>query len=189
VSGEPDATWNAGARAHAARLIAGIRLTAARAALGSKDGTAAANLASVVLETDPYDEAAVRILMEAHTVAGRSALAVAAYGQLRERLRADLGVEPSPETEATYAGILQIPGRRHTGSLAEPPQPPPRASLPGRDRELKALDDAFERVAAEGAELILEAPSRNSPCLPKKRKRERSWAASPLFSSRPCRRR
>ena len=112
LADEPDAAWVTGERAAAERLIAELRLTAARAALRARDNTAAANLASSMLERDPYDEAALRVLMEAYASAGRSALAVAAYGRARERLSEELGMDPAPETESIYLRISQLHDRR-----------------------------------------------------------------------------
>ena len=122
------------------------------------DDTAAANLASSMLERDPYDEAALRVLMEAHASAGRSALAVAAYGRARERLSEELGMDPAPETESIYLRILRqesisgraqaAPGRGHTSATARP-------ALPGRDRELAALDAALERAATGRVKLVV----------------------------------
>src|SRR5205807_962560 len=137
-----DAGWAVGERAVAERLIGEARLTAARAALSGGDIAAAADLAAAMFEGSPYDEAPLRLLMEAHTAAGRSALAIAAYGQLRERLSDELGVEPAPETEAIYLRILRqesLPGTGHgripTRRASESTMP----VLPGRERELLAL--------------------------------------------------
>jgi DNA-binding SARP family transcriptional activator len=63
-------------------------------------------LASQMLAADPYDETALRALMEALTRSGRPASALAAYSGARERLAEDLGAAPSTETEALHTAIL-----------------------------------------------------------------------------------
>src|SRR5581483_2606242 len=73
---------------------------------------------------------------------GRAASALALYGAVRTRLRDDLGLSPSRETEALHDMIL----------LADVPAAMP-AVLPGRAAELQALEDAVQRgglIAVEG---------------------------------------
>jgi DNA-binding SARP family transcriptional activator len=158
LADEPEASWVTGERAAAERLIAELRITNARAALQARDYTAAANLAASIVERDTYDEAALRLLMEAHASAGRSALAVAAYGRVRERLSEELGIDPAPETEAIYLRILRQEPVSST-SNAPPGAARPAESagsvLPGREQELAVLDAALERVAAGRVELVV----------------------------------
>ena len=79
LADEPDAAWVEADRAAAARAVARARVLTAEAALaGGRPGDAAA-AAEVALDHDPYDEAALRVLMRAHAAAGRPASALAAY--------------------------------------------------------------------------------------------------------------
>ena len=81
--------------------------------------------------------------MNAHVVAGRPASALAAYAATRARLAEDLGVSPSPDTEALHQRIL-------IGGPAD--EAPPRAAagtreLVGRAGELEVLDSDVKPAA------------------------------------------
>jgi DNA-binding SARP family transcriptional activator len=158
LADEPDAPWAEVERAAAARLVSQARHTAARAALAAGDPLAATEAAESLLDHDPYDEAALQVLMAAHTAAGRPASALAAYGRARARLAEDLGVSPSPATEAVHTAILReepIPGVVvGSPSAMGVTAPAGEAVLPGRDTELAALDAALERAAAGGPEIV-----------------------------------
>ncbi|MGZ4619411.1 MAG: ATP-binding protein [Frankiaceae bacterium] len=142
---DPDAEWAEADRAAAQRLAAHTAHTAAKAALVAGETTAAAELAGRVLDSDPYDEAALRLVMRAQAAAGRPASALAAYARFRQRLAEDLGVDPAPQTTALHTALLQ----RDAGtkaSAAVPAGPPPAApppTLAGRDDALAALDAAL----------------------------------------------
>ncbi len=176
---EPDAPWVEAERAATERLVGSLRHLAARAALGTADYSAAAAFAAGALDSDPYDEAALRLLMRAHALAGRPASALAAYTKVKECLDDDLGVDPAPETESLYLAILRqgplppepVPAatsqERAAGGGGSPPaapqspssfdarSSPPPSSLPGRTRELAALDAALDRAAAGRAQLVV----------------------------------
>ena len=111
------------------------------------------------LDHDPYDEAALRVLMRAYAAAGRPASALAAYARVRERLSEDLGVDPAPETEELHTLILLgdaapgagfdraalLPGSRWPG------RPGGRANTgtPGRGQENQSLfSSRARRVSA-----------------------------------------
>jgi DNA-binding SARP family transcriptional activator len=67
----------------------------------------AARDAELVLELEPFRETAYRLLMRAHAGAGNPAEAVRVYERCRGLIREELGVSPSPETEAVYLDILR----------------------------------------------------------------------------------
>jgi DNA-binding SARP family transcriptional activator len=125
------------------RLAARARLVAATALLAAGDWMAACDAAEQALERDPYDEAALRILLRAQVGGGRTAAALASYGRARQRLADELGTDPSPETAALFTAILR-------GDLAPPvPVPAPGApGLVGRDGELASLDAIALRARA-----------------------------------------
>ena len=127
--------WAQLRRADLERLIRRARQVAATALLDAGDWMAAADAAATALEYDPYDEAALRVLLRAQVMGGRVAAALATYASTRERLADELGTDPSPETEALQLAILR-------GELAPPgPAPAPAAlGLVGRDEELAYLD-------------------------------------------------
>lgn len=123
------------------RTTARARSVLAEAAIATGDPMAAAAAAGAALDDDAYDEAALRILMRAHASLGRPASALATYAQVRARLAEDLGVDPSPQTEALHASLLR----------GEPDRPvgiPPEVDLFGRDGELAALHASFAEAAA-----------------------------------------
>jgi tetratricopeptide (TPR) repeat protein len=127
--------WAQLRRADLERLIRRGRQVAATALLDAGDWMAAADAAATALEYDPYDEAALRVLLRAQVMGGRVAAALAAYASTRERLADELGTDPSPETEALQLAILR-------GELV-PPAPasaPAALGLVGRDEELAYLD-------------------------------------------------
>lgn len=103
---EEDGAWFDTPRAAAFRAAGSAGLVAAEAALALGDPLGAAAAAGLALDHDPYDEAALRVLMRAHAAAGRPASALAAYADVRARLRDDLGVSPDLATEELHHRIL-----------------------------------------------------------------------------------
>jgi len=146
VSGE----WAQLRLAELDRLAGRARRVAATALFEAGDWMAAADAASAAVAADGYDEESLRILLRAHVAGGRVAAALSAYAQARERLAADLGTDPSPETVALYTAILR-------GEL--PPPPPAPAGRPvglvGRDDELAYLDTMTGRARDGSAEIVV----------------------------------
>jgi DNA-binding SARP family transcriptional activator len=145
--------WAQLRQAELSRLTGRARLVAAAALLEAGDWMAAADTAAAAAERDPYDEAALRLLLRAHVMGGRVAGALSLYASARERMADELGTDPSPETTALYTAILR-------GELTGPG---PAASGPGgpvlvgRDDELAYLEavaararDAVEVVVVDG---------------------------------------
>ena len=156
--------WAQLRRADLERLIRRARQVAATALLAAGDWMAAADAAATALEYDPYDEAALRVLLRAQVMGGRVAAALAAYASTRERLADELGTDPSPETEALQLAILR-------GELVPPaPAPAPAAlGLVGREEELAYLDAVALRAhgarpdagaGAEAGAVLRQAPAR-----------------------------
>jgi len=141
---EEDGDWVEVERASGEALVASARRIAADGALRAGDHTAAAAVAEAALAHDPYDEAVLRVLMRAHVAAGRPASALAAYVRVRERLADDLGVSPTPQTEALHDAIVLDEPPTELASNSEAGD----TALPGRTAELGALDAALERVLA-----------------------------------------
>lgn len=61
---------------------------------------------SAVLALEPLREPLAALLMRALQATGRRAEAIAAYGRIRDRLAADLGVEPGEELRRTHRAVL-----------------------------------------------------------------------------------
>jgi DNA-binding SARP family transcriptional activator/tetratricopeptide (TPR) repeat protein len=131
------------------RLISRARLVAATALLEAGDWMAAADAASAAAERDPYDEAALRVLLRAYVMGGRVAGALAAYSAARERMADELGIDPSPETTALFTAILR-------GELTVPVRPSPASpGLVGRDDELAYLEAIATRARGGPAEVVV----------------------------------
>ncbi|MBV6509416.1 MAG: hypothetical protein JJLCMIEE_02507 [Acidimicrobiales bacterium] len=147
LADEPDASWASVERLRVERLVATVEHVMAQSALALGDLDTAALRSRTALDHDPYDEAALRVLMGAHVAAGRPGSALAVYADVRRRLGEDLGVSPTAETEAVHTAVLQqepLPGvavgrRLESAGSAE--------ALAGREDDLAFLDRAFERAA------------------------------------------
>ena len=100
------------------------------------------------------DEQAARLLMRAHEAAGNRAAALAVHEQLRRRLDDDLGIRPSPETEALHLHLLgEAPApapRAGTEPLRVPRAATSGGPFIGRATERSALLDAWQRVVGAG---------------------------------------
>ncbi|KAK1185415.1 BTAD domain-containing putative transcriptional regulator [Streptomyces sp. NBS 14/10] len=119
---------------------------------------------------EPYDEPLAALRMRALYGSGRQAEALTAYQETRDRLRAELGVEPGEELRRVHQGVLRrddllLLGRaaRQRAAASAPAQPPARrnelpgdtACLVGREAELALLtapvpDGAVSVAAVDG---------------------------------------
>ena len=63
--------------------------------------------AAEMVDLDPFKETAYQLLMKMHAAAGDRAEALRVFAKCRELLRDELGVSPSPQTEAVYLEILR----------------------------------------------------------------------------------
>lgn len=88
----------------------------------------------------PFDERLRCVLMSALHRSGRTADALAQYGDLRRGLAADLGISPSQATEAVYAEIL-------AGDRRQAEEPP--ADEPVRPAQLPHDNETFVGRADE----------------------------------------
>ena len=115
------------------------------------------------LEHDPLQETAYRRLMRSHLAAGERAAAVQAYERCRETLAEEMGISPSPETEALAVRARKAKGqtpapatKEATTAGAGEPVAPPLAGGPmvGREGHFASLVEAYYR-AADGHPRIL----------------------------------
>ncbi|MBV9660894.1 MAG: AAA family ATPase [Acidimicrobiales bacterium] len=149
---EEDGDWLDEARPGVDRLVARARLLAGEAAFAAGEFGAARAAAQSVLDGDPYDEAALRLVMRADAAAGRPGAALAAYATVRHRLSEDLGADPAPETEQLHTAIVR--GEFTTASDADDRTP----ELVGREGEIELLDALLARAAgAAAAGAVIEA--------------------------------
>lgn len=142
--------WARRRHADLEHLASRARRVAATVLLEAGDWMTAADAATAALERDPYEEAALRVLLRAYVMGGRVGAALAAYAGIRERLADELGTDPSPETAALHTAILR-------GELAPPaPLPVSRAiGLVGRDSELAYLDAVAMRACGGSGEVVV----------------------------------
>lgn len=149
---EEPAEWIDAERESAARSATLARFTSAQIALGAGDPWTAVTAASSTLDRDPYDEAALRLLMTACAAAGRPAQGINAYLEMAQRLRDELGIDPAPETTASYVDLLQQRVPAQVKGIGGERLPGER--LPGRERELRTLDAALETASGGRAVLL-----------------------------------
>lgn len=133
--------WRKAAAAHARELEAAGHPSEAAALLGR------------LLEDDLLAEDTVQLALRAHYRAGQREAALRLYGNFREQLAAELGLEPLAETDALVALIRRAEPLREAAFRPAPPIPvavqhPPR--VVGRA-------EAFGALRAGGAPVTLVA--------------------------------
>jgi len=151
--------WLDRAREHFGRLAVQAASDLAELEWSRGHVEAALSRARRALDLSPYDEACLRRLLGWLAERGRRAQAIVEYDRFADRLRRELEIEPSPETQAYVRSLAPeesteevfngprvqgSPGeeRRADGESAETPDhEPPPLSPPGhdaRDRDTKS---------------------------------------------------
>jgi DNA-binding SARP family transcriptional activator len=74
---------------------------------GNHEPLLAIQHAAEMVQLEPFRETAYQLLMKMHAAAGDRAEALRVFAKCRELLRDELGVSPSPQTEAVYLEILR----------------------------------------------------------------------------------
>lgn len=161
-AGEAWDTWISTSRSETDRCAAKIfqRLAELRERTGERE--AAHRLAQRWLEVDPWDEAAHRQVMRLLAADGARSQAIAHAARLAERLRKELGVEPSAATLELAASIR---ARRFPNAIAQLPSTlfPDRSSIRARppfvDRvaEIDWLDANLDESLAGNGRVALIA--------------------------------
>ncbi|MDG4762667.1 AAA family ATPase [Solwaraspora sp. WMMD406] len=127
---------------------------ASRAATGTGDHNRAALLAEEATTRAPERESAHRCLMAVREAMGNRGEALRAYQRLRRYLAEELGVDPSPETEAAYLALLgpssapTAPGTRTTAEHRPVP-------FVGRHHEMAMLTGAWARASRGSRQFVL----------------------------------
>lgn len=94
-----------------------LAVTALRKLLGRETGHEAIASARRLLALDPLQEDGHRALMRLHAKAGEIGAALRQYETCRETLKRELGVGPSPETEALHQQIRDQPVKSNGRSV------------------------------------------------------------------------
>lgn len=102
-----DAPWVEPARAGHGALLRRARHAIAEAALRLGYVQVATAAAEAAVATDPFDEAACRLLMRAHYLADEPARALICYEVLRQTLASELGCDPARATRDLHIAILR----------------------------------------------------------------------------------
>lgn len=137
---QADAVWLDEARTAVRRRVEQLRLATAEAALTAGAARECLDLARACLDADPYDEAALRLLMQASVATGQVSSALATYQAVADRLADELGVDPTPETRAIHLELL-----RRTAEPAAPAEV--RVPVAGREDLLAALLAGLDAAA------------------------------------------
>jgi DNA-binding SARP family transcriptional activator len=149
-------------RRRAARgLLVRALETEAEARLSSGEGAAgAAATAEEAVALEPFQESAHRAVMRAHAAAGNKAEALRCYERCRQVLADELGVDPSPATQALYLLLLRDEPIPEVASAKPQPVVPERAGglvrvEAGRQalsaRRWEEAFDLLTRADAEGS--------------------------------------
>jgi len=134
-----------------------------RILVAQHDFDGAIDIARRRLALDPLHEPSHQQLMLLHAWQGNRAEATRQYGQCVRLLDEELGVAPLPKTaaldRAVRAGVVEPPPRTdpapgvgdHGPATVRPaPQPPPNTPFVGRDEQLAALVDQWDRCREGG---------------------------------------
>lgn len=117
-----------------------------------QDYRAAAAYAQQLLQADPLHEVTYRTLMQLYMHQGDRARALRIYHTCMTILQDELGVEPSPETQALYQQLLDL------AEIPAPQQPAaPAGTLPmvGRQRQWDVLQQAWRQTVQGHPQLVL----------------------------------
>jgi len=125
--------WLLAQRERLHQLAGQSLLRLARAYSQRNELAMALELTSRLLALEPWREEAHRQMMLLLAQSGERSAALAQYEQCRQRLWAELGVEPGVETQALYERLKQV-GATRPHNL--PPQPTP---FVGREKELAQI--------------------------------------------------
>lgn len=94
----------------------------ADAAASQGDAATALDASEQAVAIRPWRESAYQRVMDAHSLAGNRAEALRTHERCRRVLKEELGVSPSPRTEAAYAALLDVSATAdRPGAKAPPP--------------------------------------------------------------------
>lgn len=100
------ADWSYTQREHLSNIYLNMCYALSSYYLDSRDFDQASHWATVILDTNPCDEEAYRILMRIYTSKGQRAHALRVYHRCTQVLRDELCLQPMPETTDLYRAIV-----------------------------------------------------------------------------------
>lgn len=109
------------------------------------------------LALDPLSEEHYRRLMRCHLARGRRSHALAVFERCRRQLRADLGIEPAPETLRLRAELVTLAQHSPAPAVAEYAHRPVEPHLPfvGRLVEGRLIARAWARAQQDAGQLVV----------------------------------
>ena len=119
------------------RLLQALQLLVDHA-VGHNDYASGLDYAHQLLNLDPWREAAHRQLMQLHAQQGRREAALTQYETCRQLLAQELGVDPSPDTQALHMQLLEADATPNHNI------PPPTNSFVGRAAEIEQLTQMLD---------------------------------------------
>lgn len=122
-------------------------------AMGTTQPATRLALARAVLAIDPLREVGYRLAMRAYADLGQRAEALRAYHRCVEVLERELAVGPDGTTLALHDELLAAAGR--VAVAAPQPSGSRTATLVGRDADVAAIDNAWQRALTDAAQLVL----------------------------------
>jgi DNA-binding SARP family transcriptional activator/tetratricopeptide (TPR) repeat protein len=109
-------------------------------------------LAERLINHEPMDETGYRQLMQLHALNQNRAAALHTYRRCTAILQQELGVDPSPETQAQYQHILAM---ETAVARPRPTRTTERPALIGRQREWGRMQRAWQQAEAGQAHFLL----------------------------------
>lgn len=103
---DEDGSWAGRVRADLRDVLVRSHECLSEIYIGSGESSTAVRHAMRAVDVEPFRESAYRLLMRAHAAAGNRAEALRAFEQLRCLLAEELGVSPSPESQAVVDRLL-----------------------------------------------------------------------------------
>jgi len=151
---ELDAPHAEAARVRLRGLVASAAERLAARSLADDPHRAAA-VARRAIEIDPYREEAHRLILRALAAAGDLAAAAAHYRRVVALLRDELGVDPSAETKAVYAGLSRGPAPAARAAVARPSLEPPAELIGRRAEYAQVVDLVSDAIDGRGGTALL----------------------------------
>lgn len=133
--------WVTLEREHCRRLYLDLLLQLARQMRAQGEYAQAIQYARQMLRSDPTNEHAHQNLMFCYAISGDRNSALQQYQSCKTRLNEDLGVKPSPETEALYQWIKRSPSEPASPDAKHTNLPIPLTSFIGRQREIREVKE------------------------------------------------